>query len=105
VEDATAVMQGQQAAFDAILLDVDNGPEAFTTPSNESLYSVGGLERARTALRPGGRLGVWSVADSPAFTSKLQRAGWTVEKHRVPARPNTRTRHIVWVASRRADRR
>jgi spermidine synthase len=104
VEDVAAVMHGQQAVFDAILLDVDNGPDAFTTPSNAALYGVRGLERARVALRPGGRLGVWSVADSPKFTGKLHRAGFTVEKHRVPPRPNTNARHVVWIAQRQAAR-
>lgn len=104
IEDAAAVIQGQRAAFDVILLDVDNGPEAFTAPGNAALYSVRGLERASVALRPGGRLGVWSVEDSPTFTGKLHRAGFTVEKHRVPSRPNTRVRHVVWIASRSAGR-
>jgi spermidine synthase len=105
VEDAAAVIRGPQAVFDAILLDVDNGPEAFTSPTNAALYSERGLERAFAALRPGGRLGVWSVADSPSFTGRLQHAGFTVTKHVVPSRPNTRTRHVVWVASRPAGRR
>ena len=104
IEDAAAVIQGQRAMFDVIVLDVDNGPEAFTAPSNAALYSVRGLERAYVALRSGGRLGVWSVEDSPSFTGKLHRAGFTVEKHRVPSRPNTRVQHVVWIASRSASR-
>ena len=98
VEDVAAVMHGQQAAFDAILLDVDNGPDAFTAPSNAALYSVRGLERARVALRSGGCLGVWSVEDDRSFTDRLQRAGFSVEKHRVPPRPNSNARHVVWIA-------
>ena len=98
VEDVAAVMHGQQAAFDAILLDVDNGPDAFTAASNATLYSVRGLERARVALRSGGCLGVWSVEDDPSFTDRLQRAGFSVEKHRVPPRPNSGARHVVWIA-------
>lgn len=98
VEDVAAVIQRQPAAFDAILLDVDNGPDAFTAPSNAALYSVRGLERARLALRPGGCLGVWSVEDDPKFTDRLRRARFTVEKHRVPPRPNSNARHVVWIA-------
>jgi spermidine synthase len=100
-EDVAAVIQSQQAGFDAILLDVDNGPDAFTAPSNAALYGVRGLERARAALRSGGRLGVWSTADSPSFTRNLHRAGFTVETHRVPARPNSKARHVVWIARSR----
>jgi spermidine synthase len=98
VEDVAAVMNRRAAAFDAILLDVDNGPDAFTAPSNAALYGVRGLERARLALRSGGCLGVWSVQDEPRFTGRLHRAGFTVEKHRVPPRPNSNVRHVVWIA-------
>ena len=98
VGDVTEVMRGHQAAWDVILLDVDNGPDAFTTPSNASLYGVRGLERARVALKPNGVLGVWSVEDNPNFTGKLHRAGFTTEKHRVPPRPNSGARHVVWIA-------
>jgi spermidine synthase len=100
VEDVARVIDGHRAAFDAILLDVDNGPDAFTAASNAALYSVRGLERARVALRSGGCLGVWSVEDDPRFTRRLHRAGFTVEKHRVPPRPDTSARHVVWIAHR-----
>jgi len=98
VADVSALMRGPQAAWDVILLDVDNGPDAFTTPSNSSLYGVRGLDRARLALRPGGVLGVWSVEDNPNFTGKLHRAGFTTDKHRVPPRPSSGARHVVWIA-------
>jgi spermidine synthase len=98
VADVAAVMAGRPAAFDAILLDVDNGPDAFTAPSNAALYGVRGLERARVALRAGGCLGVWSVEDDPRFTDRLRRAGFTVDKHRVPPRRNSNARHVVWIA-------
>jgi spermidine synthase len=101
VEDVAAVMDTRQAAFDAILLDVDNGPDAFTAPSNAALYSVRGLERAYVALRSGGRLGVWSVEDDRSFTGRLHRAGFIVDKHRVPPRPNSNARHVVWIARTR----
>jgi spermidine synthase len=100
VEDVAAVMNARPAAFDAILLDVDNGPDAFTAPGNAALYGVRGLDRARAALRPGGCLGVWSVEDNPRFTGKLYGAGFTVEKHRVPPRPSSGARHVIWIARR-----
>jgi spermidine synthase len=98
VADVAAVIGSQRAALDAILLDVDNGPDAFTAPGNAALYGVRGLERARAALRPGGCLGVWSVEDDRRFTGGLHHAGFTVEKHRVPPRPNSNARHVVWIA-------
>jgi spermidine synthase len=87
-----------EGAYHAILLDVDNGPNAFTAPSNSKLYGVRGLERARRALVPGGTLGVWSVADDKGFTGRLNAVGFTVETHRVPPRPNSGARHVVWIA-------
>jgi spermidine synthase len=92
VADVAERMRGATAAYHAILLDVDNGPDAFTTPSNAALYGVRGLERARRALVPGGVLGVWSVADDRGFTGRLRGVGFSVEQHRVPARAH------VWIA-------
>ena len=74
------------ASFDAILLDVDNSPHALTRPGNASLYAPPGLARAHAALRPGGRLAVWSAAPAPAFTRHLAAAGFAVTTHAVPAR-------------------
>lgn len=85
------------AAFDAILLDVDNGPDAFTAPGNANLYGSRGLERARTALVPGGRLGVWSVADDRAFMGRLTGVGFAVERHKIAPHPGSGARHIVWI--------
>ena len=87
-----------ERTYHAILLDVDNGPDAFTAPSNARLYGVRGLERARSALVPGGALGVWSVADDKSFAGRLRAVGFTVETHRVPPRPNSGARHVVWIA-------
>lgn len=84
-------------AFDAILLDVDNGPDAFTAPGNASLYAVPGLERARRALVAGGRLGVWSVEDDRAFTGRLRGVGFAVEQHRVAPHPGSGARHVLWI--------
>lgn len=96
VADVAAVMG--ERTYHAILLDVDNGPDAFTAPNNAKLYGVRGLERARRALVPGGTLGVWSVADDKGFAGRLRAVGFTVELHRVPPRPNSGARHVVWIA-------
>jgi spermidine synthase len=96
IADVAAVMK--EKTFHAILLDVDNGPDAFTAPGNAKLYGVRGLERARHALVPGGTLAVWSVADDKGFTGRLRGVGFTVETHRVPPRPNSGARHVVWIA-------
>ena len=72
--------------FDAILLDVDNGPEAFTLRSNDRLYSPAGLARLRDNLNPGGVLAVWSAHPSPEFERHLRRAGFDARSEHVTAR-------------------
>jgi spermidine synthase len=85
--------------FDAILLDVDNGPDGLTQDSNDRLYNLNGLHAARRALRPGGVLAVWSASPSPQFTKRLQRAGFTVEEIKTRANTNGKgPRHIIWMA-------
>jgi spermidine synthase len=85
--------------FDAILLDVDNGPDGLTQDANDRLYDLSGLHAARKALRPGGVLAVWSAAPSPQFTRRLERAGFTVEEIKTRAHNNGKgPRHIIWLA-------
>ena len=74
------------AGWDAILLDVDNGPSAMTRDDNDLLYSVQGLERTRQALRPGGVLAVWSVGPDRHFEERLRQAGFQCQSQEVPAR-------------------
>ncbi|MBX7191291.1 MAG: hypothetical protein K1X94_04510 [Sandaracinaceae bacterium] len=90
-------------AFDAILLDVDNGPEALTVASNTRLYRGRGLARVAEALRPGGRLVVWSAFESPRFTRELERAGLAHEVVRVRARGAIKkgSRHLLYVGHAR----
>lgn len=85
--------------FDAILLDVDNGPEAFSAPGNARLYGQAGLATARAALRPGGVAVVWSAFPSSAFEKALARAGFTVETLHVRARGKTRkgSHHTLFI--------
>jgi spermidine synthase len=90
------------ARYDAILLDVDNGPEGLTIAGNDSLYDDAGLHAARTALRPGGVLAVWSSGPDRSFTQRLRKAGFTVEETKVRAsRHGGGARHVIWLALRR----
>lgn len=93
---ATAIGSGA-GRFDAILLDVDNGPDGLTRSANDGLYSTAGLARAKTALRAGGVLAVWSAGADPAFTLRLKGAGFAVEEVRVRARDNGKgPTHTIW---------
>ncbi len=90
------------AQFDAILLDVDNGPDGLTRAANDGLYSPRGLADAMKALRPGGVLAVWSAAPDTAFGRQLERSGFTVETVKVRARETGKgATHIIWFATKR----
>jgi spermidine synthase len=84
--DVAATLRSSTAAFDAILLDVDNGPAAFATSGNAALYNDAGLAAARTALKKGGVLAVWSAWDDRKFEQRLRYAGFRVEVERVRGR-------------------
>ena len=99
--DVGSVIRAEASAYDAILLDVDNGPDAFTAPSNAKLYGLKGLIACRRALAPAGALGVWSVEDDKRFTDRMRGAGFEVDKQRVPARPNSSVKHVIWIGLRR----
>lgn len=90
-----------QGRWDAILLDVDNGPEGLTQAANDRLYGPAGLAAARRALTPGGVLAVWSEKPDAGFAKRLARAGFKVEEARVAAhRGKSGRRHVVWVGQR-----
>ena len=98
IDDAN---DGTCEKFDAILLDVDNGPDGIVRDGNERLYSRTGLGKARDALNPGGILAVWSAAPDHKFTKRLKDAGFEVEVREVRARPNNKgPRHTIWFAKR-----
>jgi spermidine synthase len=102
--DVADVIQSHAAAFDAILLDVDNGPEALIRKANDALYDAGGLKAIRRALRPGGVLAVWSSGPNAAFSRRLGDAGFDVNE--VAVRATTRrsgARHVIWFATRPAE--
>ena len=98
VVDAIAEHQDH---WHAILLDVDNGPDAFTSPRNAALYGLKGLIACRRALRRGGALAVWSVENDSKFTDRMRGAAFEVERHKVPARPNSTVKHVIWIGRRR----
>ena len=88
--------------YDVVLLDVDNGPDAFTLESNRRLYGEAGLRRLFAALAPGGVLAVWSDFDDPRFTDRLRRAGFTATTRPVPARvTGGGGRHVIFLARKR----
>ncbi|ANY19565.1 spermidine synthase [Tsuneonella dongtanensis] len=96
IDDA---VDGTLPRWDAILLDVDNGPDGIVRTGNERLYTRTGLARARDALNPGGVLAVWSAAPDPKFARRLKDAGFAVDERTVRARPNNKgPRHTIWFA-------
>jgi spermidine synthase len=99
--DVADAIRQAEGAYDAILLDVDNGPGGLNREANDSLYEMRGLAAARTALRPGGILAVWSATTSDAFVRRLRSAGFAVEEHRVRATGKGRgARHVIWLGAR-----
>ncbi len=98
--DVGNVMAADAQKFDAILLDVDNGPEGLSRPGNDRLYSAGGISAAKAALRPGGMVAIWSVAPDPKFTKRLGQSGMKVEELKARAHGGKGARHVIWVATR-----
>lgn len=99
--DVSHLIRSDGPIFDAILLDVDNGPEGLTRETNEELYDLKGLSAAHSALRPGGILAVWSSGPNLKFTDRLCRAGFEVEENKVRANGSGGgARHIIWIATR-----
>jgi len=104
--DVSQLIRSDGPGFDAILLDVDNGPEGLTRETNDELYGLKGLSKAHSALHPGGILAVWSSGPNRKFTDCLRRAGFVTEV--IKARANGSgggAWHMIWIATRaRADR-
>lgn len=93
------LIRSEPAAWDAILLDVDNGPQGIVHKSNDALYSLQGLGAARTALKPGGVLAVWSQGPDGGFTRRLKQAGFAVEEINTRANGKRGARHVIWMAT------
>ena len=99
--DVTVIMRKDTERFDAILLDVDNGPDAFTSAINAGLYANHGVTLAHATLRPGGVLAVWSAWEDRKFEQRLRWAGFAVSMHRVRARlKQGGPRHTIFLAKR-----
>ncbi|WP_342723237.1 spermidine synthase [Bradyrhizobium sp. B097] len=97
--DVADVIERNPRTYDAILLDVDNGPEGLTRKANDALYDVSGLKIAHTALRRGGVLAVWSSGPNEKFPKSLSRAGFAVNEVAVRATGRGRgVRHVIWIA-------
>jgi spermidine synthase len=102
LDDVGAMIRHGRGGYDAILLDVDNGPDGLTRLGNDGLYSMRGLAAARAALRTGGVLAIWSAAPDTAFARRLREADFAVEEVGVKARSNGKgPRHVIWFATRR----
>jgi spermidine synthase len=97
--DVAAEIASASKRYDAILLDVDNGPSGLVRADNDGLYSMRGLALAKAALKPGGILAIWSAAPDAAFTRRLKDAGFKVDEVIVRARSNGKgPRHTIWFA-------
>ncbi len=99
--DVGQILRAERQAYDAILLDVDNGPAALGRQKNDWLYARPGLEATHAALRPVGVLAVWSAAPNRIFTQRLRRNGFTVDEVRTSAHSSGKgRRHTIWLAGR-----
>lgn len=99
--DVGLVIKEQAEAFDAILLDVDNGPDGLTHAGNDRLYTHGGLAAAKAALKPGGILAVWSAEPDKAFSKRLMGPGFSINEVTVRARGTKGRRHTIWLATKK----
>jgi spermidine synthase len=99
--DVADVIGSSRQAFDAVLLDVDNGPEGLIRKANDALYDAKGLQAIRAALRPGGVLAVWSSGPNAVFTKRLRAADFDVNE--VGVRATTKrsgAHHMIWFATK-----
>jgi len=99
MRDVADVIGEARGDYDAILLDVDNGPDGLVRAANDRIYSRAGLAAAKAALAPGGVLAVWSAGPDAAFSRRLSEAGFEVDEVVVRARSNGKgPRHVIWFA-------
>jgi len=99
--DVADIIKEKHRAYDAIVLDVDNGPDGLTRKANDWLYSRAGLDTAYRALQPAGVLAIWSPSPNRAFAHRLHRVGFEVNEVPVRARgPRGGGRHTIWLARR-----
>ncbi|MBP6700673.1 MAG: hypothetical protein KA135_05475 [Halioglobus sp.] len=100
IGDVADLVAGSDNAFDAILLDVDNGPEGLTQVDNQRLYSAAGLRALHRALGPEGTLAVWSAGPDPQFVIRLKKTGFHVTVRSVRARPGKGSHHTIFLGKK-----
>jgi spermidine synthase len=100
IANVAATLRASSAEFDAILLDVDNGPGAFTDSANAALYSAPGIAAAHASLNPGGTLAIWSAHEDPKFAHRLRSANFTVHTEHTRAHANKGPRHTIYLAQK-----
>jgi spermidine synthase len=99
--DVAELFETKQAAYDVVLLDVDNGPEGFTQAANNNLYSIESLQAIRQTLHPGGVLAIWSAWHDPKFTLQLKKAGFKVQAKTVRAHKGKGSRYTIYLARKK----
>ncbi len=97
--DVVRLIASSKPIYDAILLDVDNGPEGLTRKTNDRLYDLKGLSCARAALKPNGILAVWSSTPNKPFTDRLRASGFRAEQIRIGASMGGGARSVIWFAT------
>lgn len=105
IGDVAELLTKGDARYDAVLLDVDNGPEGLTHSDNNWLYSVEGTSSIFSSLAPGGVLAVWSAGPDSMYVGRLKKAGFQVKVETVRERPGKGARHTIFVAKKMAARR
>ena len=106
VKDVAITLRSARAQFDAVLLDVDNGPSAFSSSANAGVYDDWGLAAAHESLRPGGILAVWSAREDRRFEQRMRYAGFRVEVEHVRARlKKGGPHHVIFLGHKTEDKR
>lgn len=101
IEDVINIINNNTSAFDAILLDVDNGPDSLTQEGNDELYSMSGVAMIHRALRPGGVVAVWSSSPDTGFIQRLNRSSFHVLEKKVRGRTHKKGPvHTIWIATK-----
>jgi spermidine synthase len=102
MSDVAPFIAGAHADYDAILLDVDNGPDGLVREDNDQLYTTSGLRSAKRALTSDGVLAIWSAGPDPTFTRRLEKCDYLVDEVKVAARSNGKgPKHVIWFATKR----
>jgi len=97
VDDVAKIIRHARNEFDAIMLDVDNGPSALVDERNGWLYTDDGLQAIRRALKQGGEVAIWSADDEPKFPSRMRRNGYYSDRHRIRAHKGKGGgRHVIF---------